>query len=134
MSIEHRYRARRSSDVEVQIQYRNRRFRSARGRNLSDQGMYLEVSNLTLPTGTMVVLEVRDREQDWRLPAIVVHQDSAGVGVMFRDTHPELLRSGTESHRRLMSRAPRTPTTAQDSPPPEPRGSHATHSHSNSTH
>lgn len=93
MSIEHRYRARRSSDIQVQIQYRNRRFRSARGRNLSDQGMYLEVSNLTLPTGTLVVLEVRDMDRDWRIPAIVVHQDSNGIGVMFRDIHPEFLQA-----------------------------------------
>ena len=89
MSIDHRYRTRRASDIEVQIQYRNRRFRSARGRNLSDQGMYLEVSNLTLPTGTLVVLEVRDMGREWRIPAIVVHQDKHGIGVMFRDTHPE---------------------------------------------
>ena len=91
MNIEHRYRARRASDIEVQIQYRNRRFRSARGRNLSAQGMYLEVSNLTLPTGTPVVLEVRDTDREWRIPAIVVHQNNAGIGVMFRDSHPELL-------------------------------------------
>lgn len=90
MSLEHRYRARRASDIEVQIQYRNRRFRSARARNLSDQGMYLEVRNLTLPTGTLVVLEVRDMDRDWRIPAIVVYQDSTGIGVMFRDTQPEL--------------------------------------------
>ena len=90
MSIEHRHRTRRASDIEVQILYRNRRFRSARGRNLSDQGMYLEVSNLTLPTGTLVVLEVRNMDREWRIPAIVVHQDKTGIGVMFRDTHPEL--------------------------------------------
>jgi len=97
MNIEHRYRTRFASDIEVQIQYRNRRFRSARGRNLSDQGMYLEVSNLTLPTGTLVVLEVRDTDREWRLPAVVVHQDSTGIGVMFRDSHPEFLQSNTES-------------------------------------
>ena len=97
MSIEHRYRTRRASDIEVQIQYRNRRFRSARGRNLSDQGMYLEVSNLTLPTGTLVVLEVRDMDREWRIPAIVVHQDKTGIGVMFRDTHPELPQASDES-------------------------------------
>jgi hypothetical protein len=104
MSIEHRYRARRSSDIEVQIQYRNRRFRSAKGRNLSDQGMYLEVSNLTLPTGTMVVLELRDMDQDWRIPAIVVHQDSTGIGVMFRETYPEVLGASALSLMPPMSR------------------------------
>lgn len=109
MSLEHRYRLRRASDIEVQIQYRNRRFRSARGRNLSDQGMYLEVSNLTLPTGTPVVLEVRDMGRDWRLPAIVVHQNGTGIGVMFRERHPELLRARTESSIPVM--APRTANT-----------------------
>ncbi|SDY23277.1 hypothetical protein SAMN05421644_14027 [Allochromatium warmingii] len=96
MSIEHRYTRRHARDLAVQIQYRNRHFRRARGRNVSDQGMYLEVSNLTLPTGTLVVLEVRELERDWRIPAIVVHQDSSGIGVMFRETQPELLHANAD--------------------------------------
>jgi hypothetical protein len=97
MNVEQCYRTRRASDIEVQIQYRNRRFHSARGRHLSDQGMYLEISNLTLPTGTQVVLEVRDMDHEWRIPATVVHQDDTGIGVMFRDAHPEFLQANTES-------------------------------------
>ncbi|MTW21666.1 PilZ domain-containing protein [Allochromatium palmeri] len=106
MSIEHRYGQRRPRDIDVQIQYRNRRFRSAKGRNLSDQGMYLEVSNLTLPTGTLVVLEVRDMGREWRIPAIVIHQDSTGIGVMFRDMYPEFLAASAESFMPPMSQQP----------------------------
>ena len=103
MTIEHRYRARQSVEIAVQIQYRNRRFLSAKGRNLCDQGMYLEVRNLTLPTGTMVVLEICEGGQEWRIPAIVVHQDGMGIGVMFRDMQPELVRSRGESRIPLAS-------------------------------
>ncbi|MGQ9659211.1 MAG: PilZ domain-containing protein [Thermochromatium sp.] len=97
MNIEHHSHTRRANDIEVQIQYRNRCFRSAKGRHLSNQGMYLEISNLTLPTGTQVVLEVRGLDRDWRIPAIVVHQDGTGIGVMFRDSHPEFLPPSAES-------------------------------------
>ena len=93
MVIEHRYRARQPIDIPVQILYRKRRFRGARGRNLSDQGMSLEIRDLTLPTGTMVVLEFHEAGRAWTIPAIVVHADASGIGVMFRDAQTDLLQS-----------------------------------------
>lgn len=95
MSIEHRYTRRHTHDIAVQIQYRNRHFCRARGRNVSAQGMYLEVKHVTLPTGTLVVLNLRESEREWSIPAIVVHQDMRGIGVMFRDLQPELLHAST---------------------------------------
>lgn len=74
--------------IDVHIQYGNRHFRSAKGRRLSEQGMYLEVDHLTLPAGTLVVLEVRDMDLRWHIPAIVVHQDGSGIGVMFHEDQP----------------------------------------------
>lgn len=90
MTIEHRYSARHSVALDVQIHYRKRKFLSARGSNLSDQGMYLQVRCLTLAVGTMVDLEFRCLDRDWLVPAIVVHQNAQGMGVMFRDAQFDL--------------------------------------------
>jgi len=92
MSVERRYCARHPVDIRVHIRYRNRRFYSGRARNLSTDGMYLEVRSLTLPTGTLVELELDAGARDRYVPALVVHRDHGGIGVMFRDPQTELLR------------------------------------------
>ncbi|MBK1717283.1 PilZ domain-containing protein [Thiocystis violacea] len=89
MTTEHHPHALDPMEMEVQIQYRKRRFFSARGRSLSDRGMYLEVRNLTLPIGTTVVLEMRETGREWFfIPAVVIHQDRSGIAVRFRDPPP----------------------------------------------
>ncbi|MBK1644391.1 pilus assembly protein PilZ [Thiocapsa imhoffii] len=90
MTVERRYGAREPIDLAVQIRYRKRRFITARGCNLSDQGLFLEVRNLTLPTGTLIELEFDCLGQEWRIPALVVHHQVRGVGVMFKDKQPQL--------------------------------------------
>ncbi len=55
--------------------------------------MYLEVSQLTLPAGTLVVLEVKDMNRRWHIPAIVVHQDGSGIGVIFHESRSRPLLS-----------------------------------------
>ncbi|AHF04605.1 pilus biosynthesis protein PilZ [Marichromatium purpuratum 984] len=90
MSVERRYCARLPIDLQVQILYRKRRFCSATARNLSNQGMLLDVRNVTLPTGTLIELEFQALGRHWLIPAIVVHHHGGGVGVMFRDEHNTL--------------------------------------------
>lgn len=90
MTIERRYCARHPIDLHVSIRYRRRRFICARACNLSDQGMFLEVRNLTLPTGVLVELELECLGTDWLIPAIVIHHRGSGIGVMFRDPQPVL--------------------------------------------
>lgn len=92
MSVERRYSVRHPLDLRVHIRYRKRRFYDARGRNLSVDGMYLEVQSVTLPTGTLVELEFECQGRGWLVPAIVVHHTGAGVGVMFRDPQPALFK------------------------------------------
>jgi hypothetical protein len=92
MSVERRYGARHAVDFRVQILYRKRRFYSARARNLSEDGMYLDVRSVTLPTGTLVELELDSDGKDRLVPAVVVHRGDGGVGVMFRHPQAELLR------------------------------------------
>lgn len=105
MNIERRYCARHPIDLHVSIRYRKRRFICARGCNLSDQGMFLEVRNLTLPIGILVELELECLGKDWLIPAIVVHHRGSGIGVMFRDPQPALYRGLT----RDMTRQPPPP-------------------------
>lgn len=92
MTVERRYSTRYAVDLQVHIVYRRRRFFNARARNLSEQGMYLDVRAITLPTGTLIELELDCLGQAWRIPAVVVHHQARGVGVMFRDPQPELYR------------------------------------------
>lgn len=90
MTNEHRYCARYPTDLEVHIKYRKRRFISAKGTNLSSHGMFLQVRNLTLPVGTTVDLELDALGREWLIPAVVVHRDATGIGVMFRELQAEL--------------------------------------------
>jgi hypothetical protein len=90
--VERRYCARHRFDLPVYIRYRKRRFLGARGRDLSDRGMFLRVRALTLPVGTPVELEFRALGRGWLVPAVVIHGDNAGIGVMFRDTQAELFK------------------------------------------
>jgi hypothetical protein len=93
VSVERRYSARHPLDLRVDIRYRKRRFYCARARNLSVDGMYLEVQSLTLPTGTLVELEFECQGRQWLVPAIVVHHAGNGVGVMFRDPQAALFKA-----------------------------------------
>jgi hypothetical protein len=90
MTVERRYSGRHPVDIRVQIRYRKRRFSCAQALNLSTDGMYVKVQNVTLPTGTLVELELDTRENSWLIRAIVVHRQDAGIGLMFRDPQPRL--------------------------------------------
>jgi hypothetical protein len=112
MTVERRYRVRHPIDISVHIRYRKRRFICARACNLSDDGMFLEVRNLTLPSGTMVELELQCLGQDRLIPAIVIHHSGTGIGVMFRESQPELFQSLTQSGPRRPHRQQATDSRA----------------------
>jgi hypothetical protein len=100
MTVERRYSTRYPVDFQVHILYRRRRFSYSKARNLSEQGMYLDIRAVRLPTGTLVELELHCLGKEWLIPAVVVHHHGGGVGVMFRDPQPELYR-GVIEHRQL---------------------------------
>jgi hypothetical protein len=83
MPRERRYDARHRLDLPVYIRYHKRPFLAAMARNVSAGGMFLSVKALTLPTGTPIELELRSLGKRWLLPAIVIHGDNSGIGVMF---------------------------------------------------
>jgi hypothetical protein len=82
---ERRYCARHRLELPVYIRYRKRRFLGAQARNISVDGMYLAVKSLTLPTGTPVELEFNHLGKKLLIPALVIHGNSGGIGVMFRE-------------------------------------------------
>jgi hypothetical protein len=92
MKADRRYNTRQHLDTPVYIRYRKRRFQGARARAVSVGGMFLEVRALTLPIGTHVELEFTRLGHAWRVPAIVVHRNHDGIGVMFNDQQPDLFR------------------------------------------
>jgi hypothetical protein len=87
---ERRYCARHGIDLPVYIRYGRRPFLGASARDLSERGMFLAVQSLTLPIGTPVELEFSSLGRRWIFPAVVVHGDNTGIGVMFREPQPEL--------------------------------------------
>lgn len=97
MSVERRYSTRHPVNFLVYIRYRRRRFSEAAARNLSVQGLYLEVKALTVPTGTFVELEFDCLGREWLLPALVIHREANGIGIMFCDPQPELYRGVIET-------------------------------------
>jgi len=90
MSEERRYCARHRLELPVYIRYHKRPFLTAMARNLSTGGMFLSVKALTLPTGTPIELELRCLGKRWLLPAIVIHGNNSGIGVMFKSPQTEL--------------------------------------------
>ena len=84
-------------EFEVTIRYRQRRFPVAFARNLSPEGMYVQTVNLTLPTGTLVEIELDRWGRQWLIPAVVVDSDVRGVGLMFRTPQPELYAQATSA-------------------------------------
>jgi len=91
MNTNRRHEARRASALQVNIRYRKRRLQYAYVRNLSINGMYLDVRSITLPKGTLVEIELDSAGEEMLVPAVVVHQNGSGIGVEFRDPQPELL-------------------------------------------
>lgn len=90
MSNECRYSARHPAELPVYIRYGRRPFLGARARDLSQNGMFLAVQSLILPAGTLIELEISGLDRTWIIPAVVVHGDNSGIGVMFREPQTEL--------------------------------------------
>lgn len=45
--------------------------------------------------GTHIELELSCLGRNWRIPAVVIHGDNTGIGVMFREPQPELFQGLT---------------------------------------
>ncbi len=102
MTIERRYNHRIRHPFEVQIVFRNRRFHVVASGHSSD-GMFLMADFLTIPPGNMVDIEFPFNGENRLIPALVIHSNGRGLGVMFRRPQPELVQA--------ISRIPAIPCT-----------------------
>lgn len=93
MTQERKASVRHPCSFRVDICYGKRYFFSAKTRNLTAEGMFLETTAVTLPPGTHVVLEFRHRGKDWLVPAVSIHNEKRGVALDFQERQPELFRS-----------------------------------------
>lgn len=117
MNVDRRFSARHPIDLKVHIRYRKRRLQCALARNLSAEGMYLDVQSVTLPSGTLVKLELDCDGDELLVPAVVVHRHGTGIGVRFRDPKPELLEALSRiSHTHCPEARSRFVATTQASP------------------
>jgi hypothetical protein len=64
--------------------------------------MFLSVKALTLPAGTPIELELRSLGKRWLLPAIVIHGDNSGIGVMFESPQNALFHELMHQHTAAM--------------------------------
>ena len=93
MTAEPRHETRDWPGLAVQVLYGRRRFCSAQVRDASIEGMSLTLRNLSLPSGTLVGLELGGLGADWLVEAVVVRSAGTEVSVRFREPQPEFLQS-----------------------------------------
>ena len=102
MSVERRYSKRLPVNFPALVRYREYRPFAGRACNLSLEGAYLEAQALNIPTGTLVDLEFLVHGRQWRLAALVVQLDPNGLGLMFRDSQPDLYQVFSQPASRTM--------------------------------
>ncbi len=112
MNPERRSCTRHPVGFAVQIRYGKRRLHSAYGRDLSSDGLYLELRAVTLPEGTPVELEINALGYQWLVPALVTHRDSCGIGVSFLEPQPQLVADLIQADARPRTPPPYTPVRA----------------------
>ncbi|MCB1869844.1 MAG: PilZ domain-containing protein [Gammaproteobacteria bacterium] len=91
MTVDTRYQPRVDLGIEVQIVHRSRSIR-ALSQNLSRGGIFLNTTAIKIPTGTFVGLEFAIDDTTWQIDGLVVRQDKAGIGAIFRVPQPELFK------------------------------------------
>lgn len=90
MHVEKRYSRRYPLTGDVYIRYRDKRSISAKAKNCSLYGIFLETAGLSLLTGTMVELELTLHGKHWKMDGLIVHSTNEGLGLMFLQPQPEL--------------------------------------------
>ena len=109
MNPERRSYPRHPVGFAVQIRYGKRRLHSACGRNLTVDGLYLELRAVTLPEGTPVELEIDTVGRQWLVQAVVTHGDRFGIGVSFLEPQPQLVADLAQAETLPMSSPLHTP-------------------------
>lgn len=85
--MEHRLSERRPITLDVLIFHQGLPIGRGRTRNIGREGMFIETKKKDFPEGTVLDMELdidTDKgEQRIRLPALVIHRNREGMGLMF---------------------------------------------------
>lgn len=85
--MEHRYSERIAVTLPVDVYYQGNPPINAQVRNLAREGMFIDLAGETLPRGCLLRLVFKIPDQDtqaFRVPAMVIHNNHGGIGVMFQ--------------------------------------------------
>ena len=92
MPSDTRSNCRQVVSFSVQLKHRKRRAIECTARNLSVEGMLLEMGQVVLSIGDQVDLSISLKEGVFSVPAVVLHSNSDCTGVMFCRPQPGLYR------------------------------------------
>ncbi len=88
MSVEHRWSSRKEITLDVNLYYPPVGMINARTRNVSLEGMFVELNGVQIPPQSRLEIcftaENRGKATEHRLPAYVVHQRQGGIGLMLQ--------------------------------------------------
>jgi hypothetical protein len=88
MPVEHRWSPRKPINMEVSLFYPPLGSLTGKTRNISLEGMYVEMDGSEIPQQARLevafITRHGDRERIHRLPAYVVHSHEQGVGLMLQ--------------------------------------------------
>lgn len=91
--MEHRYSERIDLPLPVEVNYKDHPPMDAQVQNLSREGMFIQSHSQALTPGSLVYLTFHlpsSAATAFRIPAMVVHRQQTGIGVMFQ-TIPDQL-------------------------------------------
>jgi len=87
--MEHRCRVRQAVVCMVEVIRQGRLVGQYRSRNMCREGMFLEVTDVAIPLGTLIELECDSGQgNSSHCRGIVIHSGPAGIGIMCLDHNP----------------------------------------------
>jgi len=121
MPSDTRSNCRRIVSFSVRLKHRGGQAVECRARNLSVEGMLLEMGEVMLSIGDQVDLSITLKEGVFSVPAVVLHSNSDCTGVMFCRPQPGLYRIIAQpmpyAHTPISSRIVLTQGALGSSPP-----------------
>lgn len=88
MGIEHRWSSRKNINIDVNLYYPPVGMICGKTRNISLEGMFVDLQGVSIPPQARLEIcftaQTRGAATEHRLPAYVVHNSDAGIGLMLQ--------------------------------------------------
>ncbi len=88
MNVEHRWSSRKNLAMEVNLYYPPMGMLNGKTRNISLEGMFVELEGVQIPAQSRLEISFRAKTNgettEHRLPAYVVHEGKEGIGLMLQ--------------------------------------------------